>query len=92
MALAKQAVAAASREGRPPLLLDLLIEPSWKEVMASHMNSTSFTKLQSFLDGEWGKGTVVFPPQDSIFRYPCGEGATVARRLSDQSRRGCMSM
>ncbi len=68
MALAKQAASAAAREGQPPKLTDLLTEPSWKAVMANHMRTTSFTNLQSFLDGEWGKGTAVFPPQDSIFR------------------------
>lgn len=67
MAHAKQAVAAAAREGRPPKLHDLLTEPSWKTVMAQHMAGSSFTSLQTFLDGEW-QLNAVFPPQDAIFR------------------------
>lgn len=68
MAHAKQAVAAAAREGRTPQLADLLTEPTWQAAMAQHMTGPSFTSLQTFLDGEWQRNVSVFPPQDAIFR------------------------
>jgi uracil-DNA glycosylase len=63
------ALAAAAAAGRPPLLRELLVEPSWVEVLGGEFDKPYMASLQTFLEGEWAKaGAKVYPPQDSVFR------------------------
>jgi uracil-DNA glycosylase len=66
-ALAKQAVVQAERAGTVPALTDLLVEPSWKELLGDEFKKPYFKDLERYLQTEWN-AHMVFPPKDSIFR------------------------
>lgn len=68
-ALAKQVVIRSENSGTSlPALKDLLIEDSWRDLMADHFTMQYFSELERFVQGEWQSGKLVFPPKDSIFR------------------------
>ena len=67
-ALAKQVVIRAEQAGTVPVLSDLLIEPSWRELMGDELTKPYFKDLQSFVQSEWNGGKLIFPPKDSVFR------------------------
>jgi hypothetical protein len=63
------ALAAAAAAGRPPLLRELLVEPSWVEVLGGELDKPYITGLQAFLEREWAQADQqVFPAQADIFR------------------------
>ncbi|GBF87761.1 uracil-DNA glycosylase [Raphidocelis subcapitata] len=66
-AAVREALAESAREGRAPRLADLLVEPSWKEVLAPEFAKPYMPQLQAFLEREWASKTV-YPAQESIFR------------------------
>jgi uracil-DNA glycosylase len=67
-ALAKQAVLRAEAEGALPALTALLVEPSWRALLADQLEAPYFRSLQTFVEAEWGGTAPVFPPKDAIFR------------------------
>ncbi|GIL64196.1 hypothetical protein Vafri_18170 [Volvox africanus] len=69
-ALARRAVSESSAPGGPPLRLSsLLVESSWKEVLAGELAGANMRQLEAFLQGEWAPGRKpVFPPKDCIFQ------------------------
>lgn len=67
-ALAKQVVIRAEQSGSVPILGDLLIEPSWRDLLADQLTKPYFNDLQSFVQSEWKGGKLIFPPKDSVFR------------------------
>ena len=67
-ALAKQVVIRAEQAGTVPSLTDLLIEPSWRQLLGDELHKPYFQDLQKFVQSEWNGGKLVFPPKDSIFR------------------------
>jgi uracil-DNA glycosylase len=67
-ALAKQVVIRAEQAGTVPALTDLLIEPSWRQLLGDELTKPYFKELQKFVQSEWNGGKLVFPPKDSIFR------------------------
>ncbi len=69
-ALAKQVVIGCERSGTLPALRDLVIEDSWRQLLASEFDKPYFADLERFVQGEWHGKAMVFPPKDAIFR--CG--------------------
>lgn len=67
-ALAKQVVIRAEQAGSIPLLADLLVEPTWRSLLEDQLTKSYFRNLETFVQGEWSSGKLVFPPKDSIFR------------------------
>jgi uracil-DNA glycosylase len=67
-ALAKQVVIKAENAGTVPLLTDLLIEPTWRQLLGDELSKPYFNSLQTFVQSEWNGGKLIFPPKDSIFR------------------------
>jgi uracil-DNA glycosylase len=67
-ALAKQVVIKAEKAGTVPSLVDLLIEPSWRQLLGDDLTKPYFQILQRFVQSEWNGGKLIFPPKDSIFR------------------------
>ncbi len=65
--LAKHIVIRAEQAGSLPVLHDLLLEDSWRELLGSEFSKPYFKELERFVHAEWGKH-MVFPPKDSIFR------------------------
>ena len=66
-ALAKQAVIRTERSGDLPMLGDLLVEPSWRDLLDKEMNKTYFKSLETFVRGEWNSH-MIFPPKHAVFR------------------------
>jgi hypothetical protein len=67
---------AARHEARAPRLADLLVEPSWREVLGPEFGKPYMPQLQAFLEKEWAAATV-YPAQEAIFRWgrlPGGSG------------------
>ena len=62
-------VATASARGALPELQALLVEPTWREVLAAEFDKPGAKQLQQFLHREWAEHKV-FPPQAEIFRCP----------------------
>ena len=79
MSKAAEVVAAASARGALPDLQELLVEPTWREVLAAEFDKPTFKQLQRFLHREWAEQKI-FPPQAEIFRYysPCSTCSAVA--------------
>ncbi|GLI66874.1 hypothetical protein VaNZ11_010865 [Volvox africanus] len=69
-ALARRAVSESNAPGGPPLrLFSLLVESSWREVLAGELAGANMKQLEAFLQGEWAPGRKpVFPPKDCIFQ------------------------
>ncbi|GAB4820528.1 hypothetical protein N2152v2_007574 [Parachlorella kessleri] len=67
-ALAKQVVIGCERSGTLPALRDLVIEDSWRQLLASEFDKPYFADLERFVQGEWHGKAMVFPPKDAIFR------------------------
>lgn len=67
-ALAKQVVIRAEKAGTVPSLVDLLIEPTWRQLLGDELSKPYFQNLQKFVQSEWSGGKLVFPLKDSIFR------------------------
>lgn len=64
----RETVEAAGKEGRPLALSELLVEPSWQEVLGGEFSKPYMTTLQTFLNSEWSKNKV-YPPKELIFRW-----------------------
>ena len=64
-ALAKADEAKAM--GTQPVLSDLLVEESWRQILRPEFQKPYWTKLQQFLHEEWASQKT-FPPQHLIFR------------------------
>ena len=47
--------------------MDVRIEESWKQVLASEFNKEYFTRLTAFVRGEYGGPTPIYPPAGLIF-------------------------
>jgi hypothetical protein len=63
------ALAAAAAAGRPPLLRELLVEPSWVEVLGGEFDKPYMVSLQGFLEREWvAADQQVLPAAADIFR------------------------
>ena len=67
MTTAAEVVSAASARGALPELQALLVEPTWREVLAAEFEKPGIKQLQRFLHREWAEQKV-FPPQAEIFR------------------------
>lgn len=67
-ALAKQVVLGCERSGALPALRDLLVEPTWKELLGEEMEKPYFRELERFVQAEWGGKSMIFPPKDAVFR------------------------
>lgn len=67
-ALAKQAVIRCEQNGTVPMLGDLLVEESWRQVLGSEFEKGYFKSLEKYVRQEWTSGQLVFPPKDCIFR------------------------
>ncbi|GIL88411.1 hypothetical protein Vretifemale_16384 [Volvox reticuliferus] len=69
-ALARRAVSESNAPGGPTLRLSsLLVEQSWREVLAGELAGANMRQLEVFLQGEWAPGRKpVFPPKDCIFQ------------------------
>ncbi len=65
--MAAEVVAAASARGAPPDLQELLVEPTWREVLAAEFDKPNAKQLQRHLHRDWAEQKV-FPPQAEIFR------------------------
>ncbi|KAI8465429.1 MAG: uracil-DNA glycosylase-like protein [Monoraphidium minutum] len=66
-AAVRAALAAAAGAGRQPRLDELLVEPSWVEVLGPELSKPYAQGLQGFLEKEWAGGRV-YPQQEAIFR------------------------
>jgi len=69
----RDALAAAQQQSRQPKLTELLVEPSWREVLAPEFEKPYMGGLQAFLEKEWAAATV-YPPQEAVFRWVGGVG------------------
>lgn len=67
-ALAKQAVIRCEQSGTVPMLGDLLVEESWRDVLKSEFDKGYFKSLEKYVRQEWTNGQLVFPPKDCVFR------------------------
>jgi hypothetical protein len=72
VALAKQVVIGCERAGTLPALRDLLVEESWRDLLADEFGKPYFRDLERFVQAEWGGKAMVFPPKDAIFRLVRG--------------------
>ena len=43
------------------------LDPSWKEILKSQIQSPYFKELQRFLDNEKKEDKIIYPPEESIF-------------------------
>ena len=71
MTTAAEVVATASARGALPEVQALLVEPTWREVLAAEFDKPGAKQLQKFLHREWAEHKV-FPPQAEIFRCLAG--------------------
>ncbi|CAD7700536.1 unnamed protein product [Ostreobium quekettii] len=67
MALARQAVASAVKNGQHPELRSLLVEETWKSRLSKEFGMPYFAKLQGFVHKEWSSTTKIFPPSHTLF-------------------------
>ena len=64
---AVQAALSASA-GTPSRLSDLLVEPSWRDMLGNEFAKPYMATLDKFLHEEWARGAV-YPPKEHIFRW-----------------------
>ena len=57
----------AKAQGMQPILSELLVEDSWRQILRAEFEKPYWTKLQQFLHEEWASQKV-FPPQHLVFR------------------------
>ena len=48
-------------------LKDLLLDPKWKDMLASEFEQEYFKKLEETMATEYAAGKEIFPPKDLIF-------------------------
>eukprot|EP00878_Enallax_costatus_P011606 GHUV01012114.1.p1 GENE.GHUV01012114.1~~GHUV01012114.1.p1 ORF type:complete len:457 (+),score=171.53 GHUV01012114.1:132-1502(+) len=64
---AQAVVDAAAAAKQQPQLKDLLVEPSWRDVLGAEFDKPYMQQLQTFLNKEWASGTI-YPPKKCVFR------------------------
>jgi uracil-DNA glycosylase len=62
-------VIKAESVGGLPRLGDLLVEDSWRQLLAPELAKPSWADLEAFVHSEWAGSQMVFPPKHAIFRW-----------------------